>query len=138
MRSKSQFPRISRGYLCCFASFILLAGTVIYALWFVNHVASLNYEIAQYNHELIAQGLYVQIPQITIDMSIFNWVISAESVLMSAVTVAQLIKKRVCNVYQYAEEWLDKWFGDPEVRPYITQIVQSWMCSNTTSLNINK
>ena len=121
---------IERGYAVILAIFLVLLGTVVYACVYMAHVTSLNYEIAMLNSEIAANGLYTQVSPIVADMSPFNWAITAESAAFSVAAAAQASKKKMCNVYQYAEEWLDKWLADAEMRPYVIQVVQSFIMAN--------
>jgi len=138
MHGRTKFPRIERGYLIIFLLLMILAGVVIYACWFQYKVTMINYEIEKLNYQLAEAGVYSQVPYVVSDFSIYNWIITALSTAFAITASAQLIKKSRCNVYEYAEKWVDKWFKDPEVRPYIAQVVQSWIGANSNTLNINK
>lgn len=119
-----------RGYLVVTGIFLALIGTIVYACIYLSQITQINYEIALMNDEIAMLGYYGTISPVIADMSIFNWAISAESAAFSIVAAAQFRKKRTCNVYEYGEQWLDKWFSDPEIRPYVTQIVTTWMQTN--------
>lgn len=131
MQGKEFVPKVKeRGYLVVSAIFAILVATVIAAILFFLYVAKVNKCIAGWNKELIEAGYYAVVPQLTADFSVFNWAISAESAAFSIAAAAQASKKKSNNNFQYAEEWMDKWFSDPEVRPYIAQVINSYLMSN--------
>ena len=121
-----------RGYLVVSAIFALLMITVIVALLMTWHVAQVNYELASINKALAEQGIYTTLVY-SVDMTPFNWAITAESGAFAIAASAQARKKSINNIYQYAEEWIDKWMADPEIRPYIVQVIQSFMMSNSNN-----
>ena len=131
MQERGKFPKVKeRGYIVVGAIFSILVFTVSAGICFFLYVVKLNYNIAIINDELIAQGYYAVVQPIVADFSIFNWAITAESAAFSIAAAAQASKKKSNNNFQYAEEWLDKWFSDAEMRPYITQVIQSYFMSN--------
>lgn len=131
MQGKEFVPKVrERGYLVVAAIFAVLMATVIAAILFFLYVTRINECIAGWNRELIAAGYYATIPQLSADFSVFNWAISAESAAFSIAAAAQASKKKSNNNFQYAEEWMDKWFSDPDIRPYIVQVINSYFMSN--------
>lgn len=122
--------QIERGYVVVALSFLLLVATAIYACWYQHRITEINYEIESLNYELAKEGIYMQIPPVTADFTLYNFLLTAENAVFAIVSAAQFSKKKMNNVYQYAEEWLDKWLSDPEVRPYVVQIVSSFIASN--------
>lgn len=135
MQGKELVPKVKeRGYVVISAIFAILVATVIASILFFLYVTKINADIAEWNNALIQSGSYAVVPQLSVDFSVFNWAISAESAAFSIAAAAQASKKKSNNNFQYAEEWMDKWFSDPEVRPYIAQVINSYLMSNPNNM----
>lgn len=122
--------RRERGYLVIFLLFGLLVVTVAIAV--ILQIVNMNraYELAKLNAELAKNGYYASFASYVEDMTVFNWIISAESAAIAIVVPAQFKKKARNNTDEYLQKWIMQFKDDPSIQPQLPSIIMAYLQTN--------
>lgn len=122
--------RRERGYLVIFLLFGLLLVTVAIAV--ILQIVNMNraYELAKLNAELAKNGYYASFASYVEDMTVFNWIISAESAAIAIVVPAQFKKKARNNTDEYLQKWIMQFKDDPDIQPQLPSIIMAYLQTN--------
>lgn len=122
--------RRERGYLVIFLLFGLLLVTVAIAV--ILQIVNMNraYELAKLNAELAKNGYYASFASYVEDMTVFNWIISAESAAIAIVVPAQFKKKARNNTDEYLQKWIMQFKDDPNIQPQLPSIIMAYLQTN--------
>lgn len=122
--------RRERGYLVIFLLFGLLLVTVAIAV--ILQIVNMNraYELAKLNAELAKNGYYASFASYVEDMTVFNWIISAESAAIAIVVPAQFKKKARNNTDEYLQKWIMQFKDDPSIQPQLPSIIMAYLQTN--------
>lgn len=113
--------------------FALLVSTVCIAISLQIVYMNRSYELLQNANMLAAQGYYVTTQPYAVDMSVFNWVISAESAAIAIVVPFQFKKKQRNNTDEYMQKWIDSMKDDPMLQPQMPQIIMAYLQTNSSN-----
>lgn len=122
--------RRERGYIVVFLLFGLLVVTVAIAV--ILQIVNMNraYELAKLNAELAKNGYYASFASYVEDMTVFNWIISAESAAIAIVVPAQFKKKARNNTDEYLQKWIMQFKDDPDIQPQLPSIIMAYLQTN--------
>lgn len=133
MGKSYRVKKTERGYLIIFMLFALLVVTVAISIALQIVYMNRSYELLQYSNELAAQGFYITTQPYAVDMSVFNWVISAESAAIAVVVPFQFKKKQRNNTDEYMQKWIDSMKNDPILQPQMPQIIMAYLQTNSSN-----
>lgn len=114
--------KIEKGYTLLFILMALLIVTVLDAVITQHIIVAKNIALA-----------YAGMMPMSVDMSVYNWIIGAESAALALAIPAQYKKKAKNNTDEYLQKWINDLAKDPAHAPYMQNIIIAYL----QSANIN-
>lgn len=123
--------KLEKGYAVIFSLIAILVATIVIAFIFLAIDMNRRYELAKMAYDLSANNPYAQQVGYSIDLSVFNWAISAESAALALIIPFQFNKKARNNTDEYVQKWISSFLDKPEMAPYASSIITTYLQTNS-------